>query len=226
MNDFKSLIGNKVVIEVSGKRMLPGKLIDVGSDMVVLLHQLRYLYIPLAHVHNLKVDFLGEEGSEGSDQADEPSVGLQVEDMNVAKILQEAKGLFVEIYVSGNKSIHGHLNGIMNDYFTLYSPIYGTVYIATHHMKWLIPYPTSHVPYAKSTGTIPAGQTQSNSAKTLGELFKKEEGKMAVIDLSSASERIGVIKRISGSGMINLIDAEGYSTLHNIVHVKTMVVPK
>lgn len=225
MNDFKSLIGGRAVMEVSGKRMLPGKLIDVGSDLVVLLHQQRYLYIPLAHVHNVKSDFSAEEGGESGNQAGEPSIGLQMEDMTVTKILQEAKGLFVEIYVSGNKSIHGYLNGRMSDYFTLYSPIYGTIYIATGHMKWLIPYPSSHVPYAKPAGAVPAGQMQPDLAKSFEDLFKKEEGKMAVIDLSSASERIGVIKRVS-SGIINLVDADGISTLHNIVHVKTMAVPK
>ncbi|AZN38694.1 DUF2642 domain-containing protein [Paenibacillus albus] len=225
MNEYASLIGEKVVLEISGKRLLPGRLIDVGSDIVVLLYQLRYLYIPFAHVHNLKADVSSGEGSESGSQAEEPSIGLLVDQLNVAKIMQEAKGLFVEIYVSGNKSIHGYLNGVMNDYFTLYSPIHGTIYVALSHMKWLIPYPTSHVPYARSTGTAPMGQTQPSLAKNFEGTLKKEEGKMAVIDLSGASERIAVIKGVAG-GIINVIDADGNSTLLNIAHVKTMVVPK
>lgn len=220
-----SLIGEKVVIEVSGKRPLSGKLIDVGLDIVVLLHHLRYLYIPFAHVHNLKADVSSGGGSESGGLPDESSIGLQVEELTTAKILQEAKGLFVEIYVSGNKSIHGYLNGVMNDYFTLYSPIYGTVYVSLNHLKWLIPYPTSHVPYARSTGNAPMGQSQPNLGKTFEDTLKKEVGKMAVIDLSGASERIGVIKRVTG-GIIDVVDADGNSTLLNLMHVKTMIVPK
>lgn len=218
MNEFQPFIAKKVIVEVSGKRMLPGILIDIGPDIIVLIHQQRYLYLPIAHVHNMKIDPLS---GNNSGQTDDLPIQDQIEQISIAKMLHEAKGLFVEIYVSGSKSVHGYLNGIMDDCIVIHSPVYKSIYVSLHHMKWLIPYPPSYVPYSLPTESLSVQPAPLSLSKTFEDQCKKEEGKMVVLDLGEHNEKIGLIKKVS-SGIMDFVNADGNSTLLNIEHLKTM----
>ncbi|MFC5650630.1 DUF2642 domain-containing protein [Paenibacillus solisilvae] len=221
MNEFQPFIGKRIMVEVSGKRPLPGKLIDIGPDILVLVHQQRFLYIPIAHVHNLKADLLSDEDI---GQTDDLLVQPQIEQISVPRMLREAKGIFVEIQVSGNKPLRGYLIGIMTDYIVIHSPVYKSIYVSLRHMKWLIPYPPSYVPYSLSADPLPAQHASLALSKTFETQCKKEEGKMVVLDLGEQHEKIGLIKRVS-SGIMDFLDADGNSNLLNIEHLKTMYTP-
>ena len=57
MNKIISGLVNEVVqIVVSGKKRINGKVIDLGSDMIVLYNGTDFVYIPLNHIQNFKVD--------------------------------------------------------------------------------------------------------------------------------------------------------------------------
>ncbi|WP_308636838.1 DUF2642 domain-containing protein [Paenibacillus silvisoli] len=223
MNELLPYLAANMIVEVTGKQLLPGKLVDVGPDILVLYHQDRYLYIPTVHVLSLKPDPAGEGGNESG--ADEPSVLLHPDSITMATVLQEAKGLFVEVYVSGSKPIHGYLHGVMSDFLVIHSPIYNAIYVSTRHLKWLIPYPTSHIPYARNVNQLAMKPLVPVSAGSFEELFKKEEGGMVVMDLGGHAAKLGVIKKVN-SGIVEFIDANGSGKLINVQHVKTMYAPK
>ncbi|MGO4107436.1 hypothetical protein [Paenibacillus sp. YAF4_2] len=219
MNEFTPYLSEKVVVEISGNRPKHGKLIEAGTDLLVLLHQQRYYYIPITHLHSLKADLRA-----GSD--DDKDINLtpfikQEEQISLEKILQNAKGLFVEISVCGNKPIHGYLNEVMTDYLILHSPIYNTIYIALDHLKWLIPYPSSYAPFALTAESVMVN-VRTN---TFAELFQAEKGNKVAIDWSSPSERLGVIKCMSNN-IVELIEIDGSSALLHLAHIHTLYVPR
>ena len=55
-NIIQNFVQEVVRIEVSGKKMMNGTLIDVGSDMIVLFNGTDFLYIPLDHIRNFEID--------------------------------------------------------------------------------------------------------------------------------------------------------------------------
>ncbi|AZN42683.1 hypothetical protein [Paenibacillus albus] len=219
MNELRSYINDKACIEVTGNRTVVGKLIDAGIDLLVMFDGQRYVYLPLSHVHSVKKTQKSED-----DQYDVNAIPqvVQVEKITVAKVLKEATGLFVEIFVSGNKPDHGYLRSVKKDYLILHSPIYNTIYIALDHLKWLIPYPVNHVPFAKSDSKLMP--TAITTATTFDELLNTEVGNLVCIDFGSPSERIGVISDVN-NGIINFVDVEGSNTLILSRHIKTIYVP-
>jgi hypothetical protein len=219
LNEFTSYLSEKVVVEITGNRPKHGKLIEAGTDLLVLLHQQRYYYIPMTHLHSLKADL--RAGSDDYKDINLTPFIKQDEQISLAKILQNAKGLFVEISVCGNKPIHGYLNEVMTDYLILHSPIYNTIYVALDHLKWLIPYPSSYVPFALTAET----DTVNVSSKSFAELFHEEKGNKVAIDWSSPSERLGVIKSMSNN-IVELIEIDGSSTLLQLAHIHTLYVPR
>lgn len=219
---FGSFIGKRIIVEVSGKRFLKGKLLDTGSDIMVIAEQQQFYYIPIAHVKNTKIDLSASYDS--IDSATELPVEYQVDHFTTRQILNQARGLFAEVYVNGNKSIHGYVNGVLNDYFVIHSPIYKSIFISLHHFKWLIPYPPSHIPYSLQHQSLSVKPINSNLPATFEEQCKKAVGSMVVYDLGSQCNTMGMINQVS-NGIIDLVDAEGNSTLWNIRHLKTMYIP-
>ncbi|WP_247739268.1 hypothetical protein [Bacillus sp. 165] len=97
----------------------------------------RFLYIPLLHVHKIKLSDTtnGEVGQPAGF-----SLSEKVESISYRTILTNAKGLFTEIYVTGNQSWHGYIINVLSDYFVFYSPVYKIMFIPLHHLKWLTLY--------------------------------------------------------------------------------------
>ena len=104
-----------------------------------------FLYIPIVHIQKLKETILDKEDPSYQPPSERP---IETDPISFRKALMIAKGLFVQVYVTGNKSIHGYLTSIMNDYFVFHSPVYKTMFIAMNHVKWLIPYPANATPYS------------------------------------------------------------------------------
>ena len=53
---IQGLVQEIVRFEITGKKMVSGTLIDVGSDMIVLFNGMDFMYIPLDHIRNFETD--------------------------------------------------------------------------------------------------------------------------------------------------------------------------
>ena len=106
--DFVDLIGKKIEVELSGGIFRKGILIDAGLDIIVLFDGMTdsYLYIPFVHVQRLNETSFAEEDFSTNPPSEKP---IETDVISFRKALTVAKGMFVQVYVTGNKSIHGYL---------------------------------------------------------------------------------------------------------------------
>jgi hypothetical protein len=215
---FKDLLGKQVDVEVSGKNTFTGKFLHYGLDIVVIYHEQRYFYIPLVHIQQLKLSTLYLD--EPVPFLDEP-IDFQEETISYRKILSEARGRFLEIYVTGNKSIHGYLTSIMNDYFVFYSPVYKSMFVSLHHVKWFLPYHRNVTPYSLSDQSLPFQPAPVTLSRTFKEQCKKFEGKLVVFDLGDHPNKIGLLQKVDDS-VLELINANGETIYWNLQHLKTV----
>ena len=119
--------------------MVSGTLIDVGSDMIVLFNGTDFMYIPLDHIRNFEMDCDNEDNVQAPTELPSIVAEESKEDLSFEEVLAQAKGRLVEIYVTGNQSLHGTITGIMNNYFVFQSPIYKTMYISLAHIEMADP---------------------------------------------------------------------------------------
>jgi hypothetical protein len=221
-NVYSAFTGEAVMIELTGKKTINGYLIEVGSEVMIVYNGDDYIYISTSHIKNMAVvskDTIG---------IDEPSVSPQLEQedqLSLRKILTTAKGVFLEIYTTGNQSIHGYITGIMNNYFAFYSPVYKTMYISLQHLKWLIPYSTNLSPYRLSKENLPVNPSNSITlARSFEVQLEKLSGHLVVLNLGVQEEMIGKIERVSDN-IMELITAKGESTYLNMQHIQTVHLP-
>jgi hypothetical protein len=223
MNIMHSLVGKPVEIEISGK-MLPiqGNLIELGSDILVIYNGTDFLYIPSIHVQNIKPAIKAD-----FETADLPGTPLenQTEPIEYRKILINATGMFVELYVFGNHTIHGYLKNIMNDFLVLNSPIFNTVWISLDHIKYLIPYNNDSTPYLlKKERFLLERPSNMILAETLEKQLKKLEGEFIVLDLGENPNKIGLLKKFENQ-ILELMTVKGSSVYIYLEHVKTLHLP-
>jgi len=223
MSDFQHLIGKYIDIEISGKNFCKGTLLDIGLDIIVVYNNKtqQFFYIPIVHIQRLKEATMDETLPFVS----QPEMPFTSESISFRKILTNAKGQFVQIYVTGNKSIHGYLTSIMNDYFVFYSPAYKTLFISMNHVKWLIPYNNQETtPYSLSHQHLPVNPTSIPLARTFEEQCKKLENHIVVIDGGDNSEKIGLVQKV-GNNRLALVTAERETVYWNLQHIKTIHLP-
>ncbi|WP_338449447.1 DUF2642 domain-containing protein [Niallia oryzisoli] len=220
--DFVDLIGKNIEVEMSRDIFLRGTLLDSGLDIIVMYDakDQHFLYIPFVHVQKLKEIKLDEEVSY------QPSEERPIESelISFRKVLMIAKGLFVQVYVTGNKSIHGYLTSIMNDYFVFHSPVYKTMFIAMKHVKWLIPYPPNATPYSLNNENLPFKPVSISLARSFDEQLKKFENQLVIIDGGENTEQIGLLQKVRNN-KVTLITAERETVYQNIEHIKTIQLP-
>lgn len=221
MDQLKTLLGKQVRVEVSGGTIVQGVLVDVGADIVVVYTGKEYLYIPHLHIHHIKLHV---------DPANQitspfPEIPLQEEtNISYRKTLVNAKGRFVEIYVIGNKTIHGYITSVLNDYFVFYSPVYKTMFISLQHLKWLIPYQKSITPYTLGNDLLPVQPTTLALQRSLEEQLKKTEGQLVIFDIGDHPMKIGLLKQVQNN-MVELVTANGESVYWKIHHLKIVHFP-
>ncbi|WP_102347307.1 DUF2642 domain-containing protein [Bacillus sp. Marseille-P3661] len=223
MNLLDSYLKEQVVVEISGNLILNGILVDKGSDLIVLFDGTNYLYIPLMHIQKIK-----KVDQEDDQISIDLSQGSQIDNLNetlsIRKILNNARGVFSEIVVAKKQPIHGYVVSIMNNYFVFYSPVFKTMYISLHHLKWLTPYNQQISPYALNKEYLPVNPTRIPLARTLEEQLKKLINHMVVFDLGRDNQKIGQLKAIDDS-IIELITARQIKTYINVRHIKTVHLP-
>jgi hypothetical protein len=221
--DFVDLIGKNIEVEISGCVFHKGILIDSGLDIIVLYdgRTNSFLYIPFVHVQRLKETSLDEEYTSYTPPSEKP---IETDVISFRKALTIAKGLFVQVYVTGNKAIHGYLTSIMNDYFVFHSPVYRTMFISMNHVKWLIPYPPNTTPYSLNNENLPLKPVSTPLARSFDEQLKRLENQLVIIDGGDNTEKIGLLQKVRNNKVI-LITAEEEKVYRNIEHIKTIQLP-
>ncbi|NOU94364.1 DUF2642 domain-containing protein [Paenibacillus sp. LMG 31456] len=219
MRALQQFVGQHVIVDISGNNICKGKLIDLGLDIMVIVNEQQFYYIPLVNVQNVKLN--SESSTEPENRSDATPIDYQADSLSFRKILNAAKGQFVEIYVTGNKTIHGYLTSIMNDYFVFYSPVYKAMFVSMNHLKWLIPYHSNHTPYSLNNQSLPLSPINITLSRTFEEQCKKLEGKIVVFDLGDNTKKIGFLQKVD-SDFIELINANGDKVFWNLQHLKTV----
>jgi hypothetical protein len=221
MSVLRQFIDKEIEVEISGNHIIIGKLIDFGLDLMVLLHEQRFFYIPLVHVQNLKAS---SQFNEEVGNLPESPIDYQSEILSFRKILNHAKGRFVENYVTGDKTIPGYLTSIMNDYFVFYSPVYKAIFVSMNHLKWLIPYSPDLTPYSLSNQSLPVNPISISLSRTFEEQVKKLAGNLVVFDLGDNPDKVGLLQKADNQ-IIELVNANGEKVCWNTHHIKTVYIP-
>ena len=222
MSDFNHLISQNVNIEISGKLEICGKLIDAGLDILVIYNQ-QYFYIPIGHVQRIKADTQNVYDWDVDFQPEQP-INTNTDTISFRKILTHAKGTFVSLYIEGNKTIHGYLTSVMNDYFVFYSPAHKVMYVSMNHLKWLIPYTKNTSPYSLNNEYLPVNPTSISLARTFTEQCKRLENNIVILDNGDHPEKIGLLKKVYDN-KLTLVTAEEEIVYWNCQHLKTLHLP-
>ncbi|MBD2867559.1 DUF2642 domain-containing protein [Paenibacillus arenilitoris] len=221
MKNRHPLLDSQVELEISGKSApIRGKLIEIGQDILVMHNGTQFLYVPLIHMQQLRISTNDREMIEVPEMPFEP----YNEPVSYRKMLMNAKGMFSEIYITGNQSVHGYLTTVMNDFFVFYSPVYHTVIISLQHLKYLIPYNPNATPYTLTPEQFPLKPSPLTLSRTFDQQLRKLIGEFVVLDLGENPNKIGVLKNV-GQSMIELANANGNSVFLHFDHVKTVHIP-
>ncbi|WAH36290.1 DUF2642 domain-containing protein [Alicyclobacillus dauci] len=225
MSCLQEFTGRYVDVTLSGNKCITGYLVGIGLDILVINQYGNFYYTPLVHVQNVSLGTFSEGIVETPPTQEHPFC-VNDESISFRKALLNARGHFVEIYVSGNTTIHGYLTSIMNDYFVFHSPVYKTIFVTLSHLKWLIPYRDDVTPYALDTDSIPHRSVPGSLPRTFKEQCKKLCGKLVIFDMGDHPNKIGQLKSVdSDSSMAELVTANGTKYLLNMDHLKTVYLP-
>ena len=93
MNQFiQALVQEVVRFEITGKKMVSGTLIDVGSDMVVLFNGMDFMYIPLDHIRNFETDRENENNVQAPTELPSIVAVDNQDELSFEKVLELRKG--------------------------------------------------------------------------------------------------------------------------------------
>ncbi|KHD86840.1 hypothetical protein [Heyndrickxia ginsengihumi] len=213
---IEHLLNKEVEIEITGKIICTGILVDTGTDILVLFDGNEYVYIPIVHLHKIK------EFSAKDRQVDFPKFKETLgnnEPISYRKILINGKGKFVKIKLSETITLHGYIVNVLNDYILFYSPIYQVILISMQHVKWLIPYPPLQTPYGLTNKTFPIKPLNNPLARSFEEQLKKYEGDLVVFNMEASSDKAGVLKNIQNN-IVEIQNASGEKVFRKLSHLK------
>ncbi|MGB3260012.1 DUF2642 domain-containing protein [Paenisporosarcina sp.] len=214
MNSLKSYIGKIIEVEISSKKTIVGKLVELGSDLIVLFNGQQYVYLPLVHLLSVKS---GE--STDTEYIIEETAPFEGTQLSLKQILKNASGIFVELFLTGNHTVHGYIQNVQEDYIVFDSPAFKTMYIPVAHLKWLIPY-LNQTPYQIKTGQQ-INSSGESFAQTFEEQMKKSLGKIVLFDLGKDSEKIGILNGVENV-LVELVKGNGKTIYLNMAHLKSM----
>jgi len=220
-NIIQSLLKEYVQIEVSGKKILKGTLIDVGKDIIVIFNGTDYMYIPINHIHSYCTLKKNELDTLAPIESSSIKTGGNSHELSLLVTLDQAKGKSTEIYLIDDQPLHGYITEIMGDYFEFYSPIYKTMYISTKHLKWLIPYPTNESPYGLNYPKPQLSVTEAAIIDTFKNKIEKFKDKIIVFNIGGSKSHIGTIKNVEDQ-VVELETARSVKEYINIDHIKTI----
>lgn len=216
---LKKMIGEKIKLQLPGKKTLAGMLIEVGSDVLVLFDGKDYLYLPIVHIQNITTK-LDPNEDEISAPTGTPNIDHD-EELSLRKVLNLGKGMFTEIYITGNQPIPGYISSIMNNYFVFYSPVYKTMLVSLNHLKWLIPYTASQRPYSLTNQQLPLNPLNISLARTLEVQIEKMTNELVILNIGENPNFIGKLNSLQNN-FIELITAREETVYLNMQHVQTV----
>ncbi|MEC2159379.1 DUF2642 domain-containing protein [Virgibacillus halodenitrificans] len=218
----KQLINENIQVEISGKKFISGFVIDFGSDTMVLYNGKDYVYIPIVHIQHIRKN---EADENDIARPKEPASFVEDNDkdeVSLRKVLTEAKGMYVEIFVMGSKPLHGYITSIMNNYFVFHSPIYKTMYITLYHLKWLTPYSQGQTPYDLKKNNFPNQPANLQLARTFLVQIERFKDKLAVFNIGENDNYIGKINKVEGSFIEIQLARSRQPVYINMQHIKTL----
>ncbi|MFD1953668.1 DUF2642 domain-containing protein [Paenibacillus thailandensis] len=198
-----------------------GKLAEIGQDIFVILSGGKYVYVPINHLQQLRL--VTEEADERAERSDN-QLDMNNEPVSYRKTLMNAKGMFSEIFITGNQTIHGYLTSVMNDFFVFYSPVYHTVIVSLQHLKYLIPYQPNATPYMLTAEQFPLRPSAISLARTFDAQLRKLTGEFVIFDLGANPNKIGVLQSVEGN-IAEIVNAAGKSVYVHLDHIKTVHIP-
>nr|WP_010332131.1 hypothetical protein [Bacillus mojavensis] len=221
LNQF---LDTDVEVVISGDTRFVGTLIDIGQDIFVIFDGCNYLYIPLLHLHQMNKAI--NTNTEKPILIDPEDTMMEAENNSFSyrNTLNKVKGKFIEIYVTGDRSIHGYVTSVLNDYIVFFSPVFKTLFISMHHLKWFTPYSTEQTPYTLDNSQLPVVPSSVSLVRNFEEQIKKYVGQLVIFDMGEVPEKVGLLKDVSNN-IIELINASGESIIWKLNHLKTMHLP-
>lgn len=218
---IQSLVKEVVQLEVSGKNFLNGTVIDLGTDTIVLFNGTEFMYIPLEHIQNFKVDRDNDDNIEAPTEFPSIIPEEDNEELSFRKVLTLAQGTYVEINVTGGKPLHGYITSIKDNYFVFQSPVYKTMYISLNHLKWLIPYAQNEIPYGLDGAPITLQLNDESLAGTFEGQLEKFKNEIVVFNVGEHKSHIGKITNVEEQ-IVEIQAARKQSAYVNMNHVKTL----
>ena len=216
MNSLSSYTGKIIEVELSSKKNITGKLIEVGSDIIVLFNGKHFVYLPLQHIHCMR-----KSESKDTDFTSKDSSPILKDDnqLSFRKIVTNASGIFVELVLSGNHVVYGYIKQIQDDYVVLDSPAYKIIIIPMAHINCLIPY-FNQTPYQINAEKQPV-TSEGSFAQTFHEQLKVYQGRMAIFDLGKNPQKVGLLTKVEDS-LVELVTGNGQILHLNIAHLKSI----
>lgn len=216
MNSLSSYIGKIIEVELSSKKNITGKLIEVGSNIIVLFNGNHFVYLPVQHILCLKK---GQSADSDFLSGDVSPILKDGNQLSLRKILTNAVGIFVEILISGGHVVYGYIKDIQDDYIVFHSPAFKTMSIPIAHVKWLIPY-INQTPYQINSGqqSVPS---EGSFAQTFKEQLKVCIGKMVIFDVGKDPQKVGYLTNVEDD-LVELITGNGQILHLNIEHLKSL----
>ncbi|BDG81820.1 MULTISPECIES: DUF2642 domain-containing protein [Bacillus] len=225
MKGLNQFLDTDVDVVISGDTRFVGTLIDIGHDIFVIFNGCNYLYIPLLHLHQMNKAIINTNTEKPILREPEDTI-MQAENNSFSyrNTLNNVKGKFIEVYVTGDRSIHGYVTSVLNDYIVFFSPVFKTLFISMHHLKWFTPYSTEQTPYTLDNSQLPVVPSSVSLVRNFEEQIKKYVGQLVIFDMGEVPEKVGLLKDVSNN-IIELINASGKSIIWKLNHLKTMHLP-
>lgn len=225
MKGLNQFLDTDVDVVISGDTRFVGTLIDIGQDIFVIFNGCNYLYIPLLHLHQMNKAIINTNTGKPILRDPEDTI-MQAENNSFSyrNTLNNVKGKFIEVYVTGDRSIHGYVTSVLNDYIVFFSPVFKTLFISMHHLKWFTPYSTEQTPYTLDNSQLPVVPSSVSLVRNFEEQIKKYVGQLVIFDMGEVPEKVGLLKDVSNN-IIELFNASGKSIIWKLNHLKTMHLP-
>ncbi|MFF2878833.1 DUF2642 domain-containing protein [Gottfriedia sp. NPDC057991] len=221
MSILTNLMGKQVYITLAGDKSFEGILTEAGQNILVIYNGQDYYYIPLIHVHKIRISNMTKEKIANPI---EDSIVKEMDVISYRKILTNIKRNFVEINVIGNLTFHGYILRVVSDYLVFYSPVFKTMYISLAHIKWLKPYGQIRIPYNLTKESFPDNPIYGSVSLSLESQLKNVEGKIIVIDGGTDTFKIGLLNKVDNN-LIELVQASGEITYIRLTHIKSVHFP-
>ncbi|NLI14057.1 hypothetical protein [Pelotomaculum propionicicum] len=220
MSKIQQYVGKVINIEVVGGRHHEGVLVDYGPDIIVIFDNRKYYYyyIPLTHLKHLGLS--SQENPENEWNFKNKPISSDTGLLSFRKIIEKAKDILLELYVTGNHPVYGYITNILSDYLLFNSTVYKTIAINISHIKWLALSNRNQTYYSKDRKDLHVQSTlNAIAAPTFEQQLDKMIGNIIVIDADTGPSKVGLVVSVS-SEFIELIIANEETHLLNINHIK------